>query len=128
MLFFFFEQKTAYEMRISDWSSDVCSSDLGLYQVTQRDGARCPAAVAYLDPAKSRPNLPVHTGIMVERILFEGTRATGVACSRRGKAVSYRASREVILSGGSINSPQLLMLSGIGPEAELRRHGIAVVA
>src|SRR3546814_14552698 len=65
---------------------------------------------------------------MVERILFEGTRATGVACSRRGKAVSYRASREVILSGGSINSPQLLMLSGIGPEAELRRHGIAVVA
>src|SRR3546814_11881534 len=64
---------------------------------------------------------------MVERILFEGTRATGVACSRRGKAVSYRASREVILSGGSINSPQLLMLSGIGPEAELRRHGIAAV-
>src|SRR3546814_344578 len=100
---------------------------VGLYQVTQRDGARCSAAVAYLDPAKSRPNLTVHTGIMVERILFEGTRATGVACSRRGKAVSYRASREVILSGGSINSPQLLMLSGIGPEAELRRHGIAVV-
>src|SRR3546814_16140940 len=56
---------------------------VGLYQVTQRDGARCSAAVAYLDPAKSRPNLTVHTGIMVERILFEGTRATGVACSRR---------------------------------------------
>src|SRR3546814_230796 len=100
---------------------------VGLYQVTQRDGARCSTAVAYLNPAKPRPNLSVHTGTMVERILFEGARATGVACSHRGKAASYRASREVILSGGSINSPQLLMLSGIGPEAELRRHGIAVV-
>src|SRR3546814_6059339 len=70
---------------------------VGLYQVTQRDGARCSAAVAYLDPAKSRPNPTVHTGIMVERILFEGPRATGVACSRRGKAVSSRASRGVIL-------------------------------
>ena len=101
---------------------------VGLYQVTQRDGARCSAAVAYLDPARPRPNLDVRTGTMAERILFEGSRATGVACSRRHGAAAYRASREVILSGGAINSPQLLMLSGIGPEAELRRHGIPVLA
>src|SRR5690606_31474227 len=89
---------------------------IGLYQVTQRDGARCSAAVAYLDPARPRPNLTVRTGTLVERILFDRQRAAGVACVQQGKARRYLASREVILSGGAINSPQLLMLSGIGPE------------
>jgi choline dehydrogenase len=100
---------------------------VGLYQVTQRDGARCSAAVAYLDPARPRPNLTVRTGAMVERLLFDRQRAVGVAGSQRGTAFRHRAAREVILSGGAINSPQLLMLSGIGPEAELRRHGIDTV-
>ncbi|GAA3933479.1 GMC family oxidoreductase [Luteimonas lutimaris] len=100
---------------------------VGLYQVTQRDGARCSAAVAYLDPARPRPNLTVRTGAMVERITFDRQRATGVAGRQRGRAFRYQATREVILSGGAINSPQLLMLSGIGPEAELRRHGIDVL-
>ena len=100
----------------------------GLYQVTQRDGARCSSAVAYLDPAKRRPNLTVHSGAMASRITFDGRRATGVVYTMLGKAFHQPAAREVLLCGGAINSPQLLMLSGIGPAAALRRFGIDVVA
>ena len=100
---------------------------VGLYQVTQRDGARCSAAVAYLNPARSRPNLTVLTGVMVNRITFDRGRANGVTCAHLGRAFHYEATREVIVSGGAINSPQLLMLSGIGPADELRRLRIPVV-
>ena len=104
----------------------------GLYQVTQRDGARCSSAIAYLNPAKSRPNLTVQTGAMASRITFEGSsstrrRANGVVYSASGKAFHQPVAREVLLCGGTINSPQLLMLSGIGPAAQLRRLGIQVV-
>ena len=100
---------------------------VGLYQVTQRDGARCSAAVAYLDPAKARPNLTIRTHAEVSRITFERGRANGVVCSIKGQGFHFEAAREVILSGGAINSPQLLMLSGIGPADELRRLGIEVL-
>ncbi|WP_144898176.1 GMC family oxidoreductase [Luteimonas cucumeris] len=99
---------------------------VGLYQVTQRDGARCSSAAAYLKPARSRTNLSVHTGALAQRIVLEDGRAVGVAYARDGKTMRARAEREVLLSGGTINSPQLLMLSGIGPAAELRGHGIDV--
>jgi choline dehydrogenase len=98
---------------------------VGLYQVTQRDGARCSAAVAYLRPALARPNLEVVTGALARRLLFAGGRATGVEYTRGARVAQAHAAREVLLCGGAVNSPQLLMLSGIGPEAELRRHGIA---
>ena len=100
---------------------------VGQYQVTQRDGARCSAAVAYLDPAKPRDNLSVLTGALVQRVLVENGRAVGVAYRHSGRDQQARAGREVLLSGGAINSPQLLMLSGIGPADELRAHGIDVV-
>ena len=100
---------------------------VGLYQVTQRNGARCSAAVAYLNPVKSRRNLVVRTGAMANRITFDKGRANGVTCSHLGKAFHFEATREVTLCGGAINSPQLLMLSGIGPAAELRRHRIDVL-
>jgi len=100
---------------------------VGLYQVTQRDGARCSAAVAYLAPVRARPNLTVHTGALANRITFEGSRATGVTYAMRGAAFHQQATREVLLCGGAINSPQLLMLSGIGAADELRRHRIDVV-
>ena len=100
---------------------------VGLYQVTQRDGARCSAAVAYLHPVMKRPNLVVRTGAMASRITFDKGRANGVTCSHLGRAFHFEATREVLLCGGAINSPQLLMLSGIGPAAELRRHRIEVV-
>jgi choline dehydrogenase len=103
----------------------------GLYQVTQRDGARCSTAVAYLHPARQRPNLTVHTGALVSRITFDGSprpRANGVVYAMHGKGFHQPAAREVLLCGGAVNSPQLLMLSGIGPGDTLRRLGIPVVA
>ncbi len=101
---------------------------VGFYQVTQRDGARCSTAVAYLNPARKRPNLTIHTGAVVSRITFDGRRANGVTYAMNGQAYHQPAAREIILSGGAINSPQLLMLSGIGPADDLRKHGIDVVA
>lgn len=100
----------------------------GRMDMTVRDGARCSAAKAYLRPAMKRPNLTVVTHAMAEQIVMEGRKAVGIRYQRAGQAHVAYASREVILSGGPINSPQLLMLSGIGPAAELRRHGIEIVA
>jgi choline dehydrogenase len=98
----------------------------GLYQVTQVDGARCSTAVAYLNPAKSRTNLTLHTHALTQRIDFDATRATGVTYLYHGRPVASKATREVLLCGGAINSPQVLMLSGIGAAAHLRERGIAV--
>ncbi|WP_133477348.1 GMC family oxidoreductase [Cognatilysobacter segetis] len=98
----------------------------GLYQVTQKDGARCSSAVAYLRPARARPNLVVRTGVLVTRVLFERQRAVGVEYVEGGQVRQARADAEVLLSGGAINSPQLLMLSGIGPADALHAHGIDV--
>lgn len=100
----------------------------GNYQVTQRQGRRHSAAVGYLHPALSRPNLTVQTQALVTKVLFEGSRAVGVTYRHDGAEHEARVNREVILSGGAINSPQVLLLSGIGPADELRALGIGVVA
>lgn len=97
---------------------------IGPFHVTQVNGERCSAARAFLHPALARPNLTVLSSALTLRVLLEGTRATGVEISQAGEVVQLQARREVILSAGSINSPQLLLLSGIGPAAELARHGI----
>jgi 4-pyridoxate dehydrogenase len=98
----------------------------GRSQYTIRDGRRSSSARAYLRPARRRRNLHVETGAHVTRVLIEGARAVGVELVRRGgNRVSVRASGEVILCAGTFNSPQLLMLSGIGPAAHLREFGIA---
>lgn len=99
----------------------------GRMDMTVKNGVRWSAANAYLKPAMSRPNLRVVTHALASRVLFDGRRATGVAYTRSGTEHVAHAAREVILSGGPINSPQLLKLSGIGPAAELRRHGIPVI-
>ncbi len=101
---------------------------VGLYQVTQRGGMRASTAVAYLHPAMERPNLTVMPYMHVQRVLFEGTRAVGVQASQLGQAQELRAEREVILCGGAYNSPQLLMLSGVGPAELLTMLQIPVVA
>ena len=98
----------------------------GRMQSTIRDGRRCSAADAYLRPALRRPNLKVETGALATRIFFDGNRATGVEFVQRGNKQSAHASREVLVAGGVINSPQLLMLSGIGDPDELRAQGIDV--
>ena len=93
---------------------------------TKWNGRRCSAAVAYLHPAARRPNLTIETGAMVQRVDIAGNRASGLTYTKAGQTISVHAAREVLLCGGAINSPQMLMLSGIGPEDELRGHGIAV--
>ena len=98
-----------------------------MYQLTQRGGMRCSAAVAYLHPAMERPNLTVMPYMHVQRVLFEGTRAVGVVAEQLGELKELRAEREVILSGGAYNSPQLLMLSGIGPAEHLTMREIEVL-
>ncbi|HYW02892.1 MAG TPA: choline dehydrogenase [Gammaproteobacteria bacterium] len=100
----------------------------GRYQVTQRDGRRCSTAVAYLRAAMDRSNLTVLTDALASRVLFDGRRATGVEYRHKGQTVRAEAAREVLLAGGAVNSPQLLMLSGVGPAAHLREHGIDTVA
>jgi choline dehydrogenase len=98
----------------------------GFYELTQRGGRRCSTAVAYLHPALSRPNLHVETRVLAHRILFDGERAVGVAGDQHGEPVELRAEREVILAAGAYNSPQLLMLSGIGPAGHLALRQIEV--
>ena len=96
----------------------------GLYQVTQRRGRRCSAAVAFLHPVLSRPNLTVLTGHHATRVAWGVQRATGVEVEGPGGGALVDAAREVILCAGTFGSPQLLLLSGIGPREELARHGI----
>jgi len=96
----------------------------GYFQTTSRRGRRISAAVAYLKPARRRPNLHVMTGALAQRILFDGLRASGVEWKRNGAVERASAAREVILCGGAINSPQLLELSGIGQAHRLAQLGI----
>ncbi len=102
---------------------------VGYYQVTQKNGERCSSAKGYLTPVLGRSNLDVISAAHVTKVLFDKTQAVGVEYSKNGAihTVSLKSKGEVILSGGALNSPQLLMLSGVGPEAELKRHNIPVV-
>jgi choline dehydrogenase len=99
----------------------------GYYHTTARRGRRASCAVAYLRPAQKRSNLRVETGALVTRIRFEGLRAVGVDYRLGGTTHTVRAQREVLLCGGSFNSPQLLQLSGVGPRMLLESHGIPIV-
>ncbi len=100
----------------------------GRYQLTIKNGRRWSAATAYLHPALDRPNLTVESNALVSRVLFEGNRAVGVEYVQKKQTCRARALREVILSGGAVNTPQVLMLSGVGDGEILKRFGIAVVA
>jgi choline dehydrogenase len=100
---------------------------VGIYQINTKGGRRMSAARAFLRPAMKRKNVRVETNALATRILFEGKRAVGVEYEQNGHATQARAGREVILSAGSINSPQLLQLSGIGPGALLQNLAIPVV-
>jgi choline dehydrogenase-like flavoprotein len=100
---------------------------VGPYQVTQRKGERCSAAKAYLTPIHRRPNIRVFTRAHTTRILVEHKRAVGVEFVRDGETLQLRCAREVLVCAGALQSPQILMLSGIGPHKHLVRHGIAPV-
>ena len=99
----------------------------GFFQTTTRHGRRASAAVAYLRPAKGRHNLHVETSALAQRILFDGRRAEAVEYRQAAALKTARARKEILVSGGAFNSPQLLQLSGVGPAELLRKHGIGVV-
>ena len=109
---------------VSDDLNGFRPEGLARLDSTTRNGRRCSAAVAHLKPALARDNLTLVTGALVERVLFDGKRAAGVRYRHRQQPLEVRANREVIVACGAIKSPQILMLSGIGPAGELRRHGI----
>ena len=116
-----------YGLRVVD---DYCAGDVdGVFRMlcTQADGKRSSAARAFLDEAMKRTNLDVLTGATVDKVLVENGRATGVQFVRHGEIQTVRARREVIVSAGSLNSPALLMRSGLGPAQHLGEHGIEVV-
>ena len=99
----------------------------GMYDVTIHKGERASVSKYYLNPAKKRKNLRVFTEAFVERIIFDGKKAIGIEVKIKNKVEKIYANKEVILSGGAINSPQLLMLSGVGPSQHLKEKGIEVV-
>ncbi|MDO9413988.1 MAG: choline dehydrogenase [Pseudolabrys sp.] len=100
----------------------------GYFQLTARNGRRRSTAAGFLKQARKRPNLVVATGALATRVLFDGSRATGIAYTQNGLQHTAHAAAEVILAGGAFNSPQLLQLSGVGPAEHLRSLGIPVVA
>jgi choline dehydrogenase len=98
----------------------------GYFQLTNRKGRRCSAAVAYLRSARTRPNLEIITGALVQGLEFSGRRATGVRLARDGQVETIKAAREIILAAGAIGSPQILQLSGVGPADVLKAAGVPV--
>lgn len=112
--------------RNPDYNGDD-QEGVALFQLTTRNGRRCSSAVAYLNPAKSRNNLTVLTRCAVERLTFDGKKCTGLVANHNGKSVTIKARKEVILSAGSLASPQILMVSGIGDAEDLKPHGIEMV-
>lgn len=120
----------ANRLRRTDDFNGECQGGIGVYQVTQfhnsKRGQRCSAAAAYLHPVMDRPNLTVITGVHARKVLVEGKRATGVLYQRGRAEGTILARKEVILSAGALQSPQLLMLSGVGPFDHLAEHGIEV--
>ncbi len=124
----FLHAATQLGLPVSDDFNGARCEGVGGYRITVHNGLRCSAADAFLRPALRRENLQVLTRAHATRILFDGRRAHAVEYVRDGRLQTARAHREVILSGGAINSPQLLQLSGVGPAPLLRRHAIDLVA
>src|ERR671917_1466689 len=124
----FIDSATGLGLSLNEDFNGESQDGVGWYRLTQRNGARASAAVAYLHPVMNRPNLTVETHVHALSVLFENGRAAGVVGARLSEMIVHRAEREVIVCGGSYNSPQLLMLSGLGRPAELEDLQIEVVA
>ena len=112
---------------VNDDFNGADQEGIGAYQVTHKNGERHSAAKAYLSPNLGRKNLTVFTQAHTTRILFEGKRATGVEFRRAGRLEQIGANHEVLMAAGALQTPQILMLSGVGPADELTKHGIGVI-
>lgn len=122
----FIESAASLQLPRNDDFNGASQDGFGLYQVTQKDGERWSAARAYVEPLRTRPNLDIRTGTQVQKLLMTEGRVTGVEVRRSGRRETIQARHGVVLSAGTFNSPQILMLSGIGPAEHLRTHGITV--
>jgi choline dehydrogenase-like flavoprotein len=118
----------ALGVRENDDFNGADQEGVGLHQATIRRGVRCSTSLAFLAPARARKNLTIVSGVLATGVVVEGGRAVGVRYVSRGREEVARAEREVLLAGGAIGSPHLLLLSGIGPADELRTAGVTVVA
>lgn len=123
----FVESAASLQLSQTDDFNGANQSGFGLFQVTQKEGERWSAARAYVEPLRGKSNLDIRTGTLVEKLVVEDGRVTGVAVKRGSGSEIIRARRGVVLSAGAFNSPQILMLSGIGPAAHLREHGVDVL-
>ena len=123
----FVESAAALQLRTTDDFNGEVQDGFGFFQVTQHKGERWSASRAYVEPIRSQGNFTIRTETLVERLVIEDGRVTGVAVRRAGVSETLSARRGVVLSAGAFNSPQLLMLSGIGPAEHLKAHGIDVV-
>ena len=116
------------QIKFNDDFNGTSQEGAGYFQLTvTRNGRRASTGVSYLKPVKKRKNLSIETNALAEKILFENKRATGIQYSQNGTLKKAFASKEVIVCGGAINSPQLLQLSGLGPKALLNKHNIEVI-
>ena len=122
----FIEAGASLQIPRNDDFNGARQDGIGLYQVTQKGGERWSASRGYIEPHRDRANLRIETGVTVERVLFDEGRAWGVAYLQGGEAKELKARRAVILAAGVFGTPQILMLSGIGPATHLAEHGIAV--
>ena len=123
----FLEAAAELQLPVNADFNSAAQEGMGYYQVTQRDGKRCSAAVAYLNPARTRASLDIKPDSRCEKILIENGRAVGVRFRQGRQLKEARARKEVIVSAGAFQSPQVLMLSGIGPAAHLKEMGVDVV-
>lgn len=123
----FVSSAESLQLRNNSDFNGAAQEGFGVYQVTQRKGERWSAARAYIEPLRGSDNLAIMTGTLVEKLVIEDGRVTGVAIRRGRKRETIKAAAGVILSAGAFNSPQIMMASGIGPAAHLRDHGIDVV-
>ena len=123
----FVEAAAQLQLQRNDDFNGGAQEGFGLYQVTQKGGERWSAARAYVEPARARPNFTILTGALTEKIIVEDGRATGVQIRQRRKSRQIKARGAVILSAGAFNSPQVLMLSGIGPADHLAEQGVDLV-
>ncbi|WP_298470349.1 GMC family oxidoreductase N-terminal domain-containing protein [uncultured Erythrobacter sp.] len=123
----FVEAAAALQLRTNDDFNGEKQEGFGLYQTTQRGGERWSAARGYVEPLREQGNFAIRTNTLVDRLVVEGGRVTGVMVRRGKRSEMLYAKRGVILSAGAFNSPQILMLSGIGPVEHLKEHGIDVV-
>ncbi len=122
----FVEAGAALQIPRNDDFNGARQEGIGLFQVTQHGGERWSSSRAFLEPAADRANLHIITNAVAERVMFDAKRAWGVAYVQGGEQKEIRARRAVVLAGGAFATPQLLMLSGIGPGAHLREHGVVV--